>query len=339
MKRSNVIALFIMFAAVSVFIVVMAFLGGNPKKSIAAPTATGRVVVLPTPVSTDEQGPVVTAAPTELPTGAVTEQPTEEPTATAIVRPVINPSDFSDFSTKVVSWGITGNWADPNDRESVKFDIDSAALSAAEDSDYIYLGTNGPEKTIYLTFNIAYEDSSNSTTKILDILNASGVKATFFLSKNYFESYGDIVRAIIESGHTVGSRGDINAKSGSKRGMVNLGTGEFADTMWEIEKLYQAIAGENTRMQFYRPEEFSARDMALAGALGYTVIFRSFDYRDWDDYYSRDKALQKLKDNTTSGAIFALSSSKYNVEILDDYIVWAKDQGYRFAAIDEAVSG
>ena len=335
MKRSNVISLFIMFAAVSVFIIVMAFLGKSPKKSIAAPTATNQVVVLPTPVATDE--PEATEAPTGEPVVTPTAAPTEEPTPDVVVRPVINASDFSDLSTKSVSWGITGNWSDDKDRESVKYDIDSAAQKAAEGTDYIYRAVDGPEKTIYLTFNLGYEDTAGSTAKILDILKSNNVKATFFVSKNYIEENESIVRRIIEEGHTVGSRGDINAKSGSNRGMVYLGTKEFADTMWSVEELYQAIAGDNTRTCFYRPESYSARDMALAEAMGYTVVFRTFDYRDWDDYYSTSKALQKLKDNTASGAIYQLSSSKYNVAVLENYILWAKDQGYGFAAIDAAV--
>ena len=334
MRRSNVISLFIMFAAVSVFIVVMAFLGKNPKQTIATPTATNPVVVLPTatpeaPETTQDVEPT-DASETALPT----EAPTEEPTITPVVRPVINPSDFSDYSTKAVSWGISGRIETGEDgKDEMIYTIDDSALKAVDGAAYIYRVTEDQEKTIYLTFNLGYEDAGKSTMKILEKLKNTNVKAMFFLAKNYFTENEDIVRAIIEQGHTVGTRGDIFARGDDGTGMAYLSTSEFSDTMWSIEELYQGIAGENTRMIFYRPDKFSKRDLALAEAMGYTVVFRSFDYYDWDDKVDVNKALRTLKDNTAAGAIYQLSSSKVNAQILEDYIIWAKDQGYSFGVL------
>lgn len=330
MRRSHVFALFTVFAAISVFIVVMAFVGKNPKQTIASPTATNPVAVLPTATLPPE----TTGAPTALPTEAPTAEPTEEPGPTPVARPVINPSDFSNYSTKVTSWGISGTYETDGDMESMKYTIDTSALAQAEGADYIYRVADGPEKTVYLTFILGYEESSKPTLKILDKLGEAGVKATFFISKNYFEDNEDIVRAIYEQGHTIGTRGDLFIKGDGGNGMAYIGTAEFSDVMWSIEQLYQEIAGENSRMVLYRPSQFSKRDLALSEALGYTAVFYSFDYYDWDDSVDTNKALQKLKNNTASGAIYQLSSSKVNAAIIDDYIVWAKDQGYGFAALD-----
>ena len=118
--------------------------------------------------------------------------------------------------------------------------------------------------------------------------------------------------------------------------MVYLSPDQFSDTMWSIEVLYQQLAGENTRMTLYRPEKFSVRDLALAEAMGYTVVFRSYSYYDWDDSVDRNKALRSLEDNTCSGVVLQLSSSKVNSLILEDYITWAKDKGYSFAALNAA---
>jgi len=141
---------------------------------------------------------------------------------------------------------------------------------------------------------------------------------------------------MIEGGHLVGSRGDIFAKGGGGTGMTYLGTSDFSDTLWKMEEAYQQLAGENTRMLYYRPDKVSPRDMAVAEAMGYTVTFRSFNYYDWDDSVDRNQALKKLLDNTCSGAIYQLTSSKVNSEILEDYIVTAKDRGYSFARLDNA---
>ncbi|MBO5076538.1 MAG: polysaccharide deacetylase family protein [Clostridia bacterium] len=331
MRRSHVISLFVMFAAVSVFIVVMAFVGQNPKQKIAAPTATNPVIIEPTLAPTESNATSTPAA-----TDNVTPAPTEEPTAEPVVRPVINPSDFYDFSTKEAEFSISNSRKVEDDPESMEFTIDPDVLKVLDGYEYIYRKTEGPEKTVYITFNLGYEDKNGSTLKILDALDAAGVKATFFISKNYFEENADIVSEIIKRGHLVGTRGDIFAKgsSGNKTGMVYLTPDKFSDVMWSIEELYQQLAGENTRMTLYRPEKFSVRDLALAEALGYTVVFRSYSYYDWDDSVDRNKALRSLEDNTCSGVVLQLSSSKVNSLILGDYINWARDKGYSFATLD-----
>ena len=115
--------------------------------------------------------------------------------------------------------------------------------------------------------------------------------------------------------------------------MAYLSTAEFSDVMWSMEELYQGIAGENTRMLFYRPNVFSVRDMALAEAMGYSVVFWSFDYYDWDDKVDVNKSLRTLKDNVAPGAIYQLSSSKVNLSIIEDFIIWARDNGYSFGLV------
>ena len=336
MRRSHVISLFVMFAAVSVFVVVMAFVGRNPKQKIAAPTATNQVIIEPTLAPTQETS-ATPAATDEIATATPTAEPTEEPTPEPVVRPVINPSDFYDFSTKETEFSIYNSRKVENDPESMEFTIDSSALNVLDGYEYIYRKTDGPAKTVYITFNLGYEDKNGSTLKILDLLDRAGVKATFFIAKNYFEENAANVAEIIKRGHTVGSRGDIFAKgSGNKTGMVYLSPDQFSDTMWSIEVLYQQLAGENTRMTLYRPEKYSVRDLALAEAMGYTVVFRSYSYYDWDDSVDRNKALRSLEDNTCSGVVLQLSSSKVNSLILEDYITWAKDKGYSFAALNAA---
>ena len=58
-------------------------------------------------------------------------------------------------------------------------------------------GNNG---VVYLTFD---DGPSGITPKVLDILKKENVKATFFIV-NYSSSYENIVKRIIEDGHTIG---------------------------------------------------------------------------------------------------------------------------------------
>lgn len=53
----------------------------------------------------------------------------------------------------------------------------------------------------------AMEVSSYGTTKILDILERNGVKATFFCTTNFAENAPDIMKRIVDSGHEVSAHG------------------------------------------------------------------------------------------------------------------------------------
>ena len=49
------------------------------------------------------------------------------------------------------------------------------------------------------------------------------------------------------------------------------------------------------------------------------------------DYYAR--IFRTLKDNVAPGAIYQLSSSKVNLSIIEDFIIWARDNGYSFGLV------
>ena len=65
-----------------------------------------------------------------------------------------------------------------------------------------YLGDTS-NKRIYLTFDAGYENGF--TPKILDTLKKHNAKATFFLVGNYIKTSPDLVKRMINEGHTVGN--------------------------------------------------------------------------------------------------------------------------------------
>lgn len=77
-------------------------------------------------------------------------------------------------------------------------------LSAEELSkfDAYYIG-NTNKKTIYLTFDAGFENGF--TPKILDDLKKHNVKATFFLVGNYIKTCPEIVKRMVDEGHSVGN--------------------------------------------------------------------------------------------------------------------------------------
>ena len=56
---------------------------------------------------------------------------------------------------------------------------------------------------LYLTFDAGYENGC--TAQILDVLKANAVPAAFFLVGNYIEKNPDLVKRMVNEGHTVGN--------------------------------------------------------------------------------------------------------------------------------------
>ena len=76
----------------------------------------------------------------------------------------------------------------------------------------------------------------------------------------------------------------------------------------------------------------------MAQELGYTTVFWSLAYADWDNKQqpTRDQAFSKLLPRTHNGAVILLhATSATNAQILDELLTRWKDLGYRFAPLTE----
>ena len=95
----------------------------------------------------------------------------------------------------------TGSWGLSFRQEGTP-PIGPASQAQLAQYDAAYLGDTG-SPVIYLTFDAGYENGC--TARILDVLKAHQVPAAFFLVGNYIEKNEDLVRRMVEEGHTVGN--------------------------------------------------------------------------------------------------------------------------------------
>ena len=188
------------------------------------------------------------------------------------------------------------------------------------------------EKIIYLTFDAGYENGY--TAPILDVLRAAQVPAAFFLVGTYIRDHPELVQRMVQEGHTIGNHTmthpDMSAISDLER---------FKKELAETEGHYEAAIGE-PMPKLYRPPKgkYSVDNLKMAKDLGYTTLFWSLAYVDWnvDAQPSKSQAFAKLIPRIHPGAILMLhSTSATNAEIMPELIQKYQDLGYKFRCITE----
>ncbi len=194
-----------------------------------------------------------------------------------------------------------------------------------------YYAEDTQEKVLYLTFDCGFENGN--TPAILDALKKHGAKAAFFIVGNYLETSPDLVKRMVEEGHTVGNH------SYRHPDMSKMGKEEFAKELGDLEALYEQTVGSPME-KFYRPPQGKYSDSSLQAAkdMGYQTVFWSLAYVDWnqDSQPTHEEAFDKLLKRVHPGAIVLLhNTSKTNGEILDELLGKWEAMGYRFKSLDE----
>lgn len=229
-----------------------------------------------------------------------------------------------------VSAGNEGNWG-------LSFQQEGKPPVANASADYLkqfhaYYAAQTAEKVLYLTFDAGYENGN--TPAILDALKKHQAPAAFFLVGNYLETSPDLVKRMVEEGHTVGNHTYHHPD------MSKISTKEtFSKELSDLEMLYTKTTGQSMT-HYYRPPQgkYSEANLKMADELGYQTFFWSLAYVDWyeDKQPTREEAFQKLLGRIHPGAIVLLhSTSKTNAQILDELLTRWEEMGYRFGQLEE----
>ena len=200
--------------------------------------------------------------------------------------------------------------------------------------DAYYVGDDSAQ-VIYLTFDCGYENGN--TEPILDALKKHDVQATFFVVGHFLESAPDMAKRMVEDGHTVGNHTYHHLDMPT---ISDLET--FQGEMDSVADLFREITGTELSM-YYRPPQgkCNTENLKMAHELGYSTIFWSLAYVDWnqDDQPSHEEAFEKLTRRIHPGAIVLLhNTSQTNGEILDELLTRWEDMGYSFKPMSELIN-
>ncbi len=236
---------------------------------------------------------------------------------------VITTNGNVTLSNKKMEWGIKRN--DKHEQP----DVGKEGKNIIEKYEGIYMGSND-KKYISLTFDSGYE--AGYTEKILEVLKQNEVPATFFLTAHYINTQPELVKRMIDEGHTIGNH-TVNHKS-----MPEIDNETIKKEVMDLHTaVYEKFGYE---MKYIRPPkgEYSERTIAYTNTLGYKTVMWSFAYDDWDENKQgrEEYGKKKVLDNLHNGEIMLLhGTSKDNSNILDECIKEIKKQGYEFKNLDE----
>ena len=231
------------------------------------------------------------------------------------------PYDLNTLDNTCIGWGAGNEKKHARPSSAVSFNQKYSEYNARFIGDDV--------KEIYLTFDEGYENGY--TASILDTLKDKKVKAVFFVTYDYVKRNPELVRRMIDEGHTLGNH------SWSHPSMPSCGVEEARG---EIMRLHNLVKEEfNYEMRLFRfpMGEFSERMLAAVKECGYQSVFWSFAYVDWnvDNQPDEKAALQKIENGAHNGAIYLLHAvSKTNNNILANAIENLRKQGYTWSEYD-----
>ncbi|WP_227938004.1 delta-lactam-biosynthetic de-N-acetylase [Alkalihalobacillus deserti] len=224
----------------------------------------------------------------------------------------------------------TYNWSYKPEKNNKPVTTELEYLELLEKTNGFFIGDTS-QKELYLTFDNGYENGY--TEKVLDVLKEKEVPATFFVTGHYLNDATDLVKRMVEEGHIVGNH------SWHHPSLPEVGDGRLTNELTKVKERFTEITGVK-EMSYLRPPrgQFSERSLVLSEKLGYTNVFWSMAYKDWevDKQKGGDYAYDQIMKRIHPGAVMLIHSvSSDNAEALPRVIDDARKQGYVFKSLDD----
>lgn len=195
------------------------------------------------------------------------------------------------------------------------------------------LDTKSKDKVLYLTFDCGYENGY--TEKILDVLKEKNVNAAFFCTLPQVKENPELIRRMIDEGHIVGNH------SVTHPSFAEITTEQMTKEIHGMEEYLKENFNYSEPYFRFPKGEYTDTAIQTVNSLGYSCVFWSLAYADWDlnnqkgEQYAYEKVVSRLH----PGAVILLHSvSPDNANALSRIIEEAKNQGYKFLSLRDYVS-
>ncbi len=193
------------------------------------------------------------------------------------------------------------------------------------------LDRTSTEKVLYLTFDCGWEHN-NLTSEVLDTLKEKGVPATFFCTLDHIQKQPALITRMIDEGHIVGNH------SATHPSFAEIDRTKMASEIEKTENYLRENFGYCAKYFRFPAGEYSENALDLVSSLGYTSVFWSVAYNDWNvnEIKGKDYAVKTVFERLHPGAVILLHSvSQDNAQALPEIIDRAREQGYQFKALSD----
>ncbi|MFX0537890.1 polysaccharide deacetylase family protein [Ornithinimicrobium sp. Y1847] len=173
--------------------------------------------------------------------------------------------------------------------------------------------------------------SSTHTPRLLDILAAEGVAATFYVTGSQVNAYPSIVARQITEGHQVGNHTHSHPR------LLSVGPDQVREEFASTNDAIEAATG--LRPSTMRPPYGATDDgvLGIAGEEGLAQVLWDVDTRDWE-HQNPVTTLEIVQQETSAGSIILLHDvHAATVDAVPDLISWLRGQGYAMVTVNELV--
>lgn len=173
------------------------------------------------------------------------------------------------------------------------------------------------EKVLYLTFDDGPDPAS--TPGLLEILRQHRIKSVFFCSGNKAETYPDLIAQIKSESHIIGNHGYSHLNGWHSTVAEYISDIESA-AGFTSDKLFRPPFGRIKKSQFNQLKK------------RYRIYFWDLMPYDFDSSFGPENSLRILKKKIRPGSVIVLHDTNKSCAntILEEFILFAKSEGYRF---------
>lgn len=201
-----------------------------------------------------------------------------------------------------------------------------ALLRPLRGTEYNFYKGSGNRKALALTFD---DGPKADTGKILDILNAKGVKATFFVVGKQVDAFSDQLRRIADDGHEIGNH------TYNHRNCQYLSESEIMQEIFRTSAAVRALTGRE--IEFFRPPGgHSSKNLSnVMRRFGLTTAYWSVNCSKYEGT-TRKKLYDHVVNSAQPGGIILLHNLELvTVQALPEIIDTLRSRGYSFVTLSE----
>ena len=238
--------------------------------------------------------------------------------------------DLSGMRTDLSKDAIEHSFGVAKDGQPHEISVNAQKRFDENGLDAIVFDNRTAEKVLYLTFDCGYDNGQ--TELILNTLKEKNVSAAFFCTLPEMQSVPELTARMIREGHIVGNHSVTHPDFSS------ITHEQMLEEVQGFDDWLREHCGYSAQYFRFPMGKYSLDAVAALNAMGYSCVFWSLAYYDWDlqQQPATEDAVRTVVDRLHPGAVILLHAvSPANAAALPEIIDKARDSGYTFKSIND----